>query len=120
MRSKKVILQINAVYGYGSTGEITRDISAVVLEHGWESYVACKQNSSNNTKETAIIKIGNSLDYKVHAICSRLFGLQGYFSCLQTILFLKKIKAINPDVIHIHNIHKVSSNFSNGYLSDSY
>lgn len=110
MGQKKTVLQINAVYGKGSTGEITRDISAVALECGWDSYVACPIMPSDITKETGIILIGNSLDHKLHAIFSRLFGLQGYYSHIATFIFLKKIEAISPNVIHIHNIH---SNYLN-------
>lgn len=110
MGKKKAVLQINAVYGKGSTGEISRDISAVALECGWDSYVACSIKPSGITKETGIILIGNLLDHKLHAMFSRLFGLQGYYSHIATYVFLKKIDAINPNIIHIHNIH---SNYLN-------
>ena len=110
MRKKKAVLQINAVYGKGSTGEISKDISAVALECGWDSYVACSIKPSGITKETSIFLIGNLVDHKLHAMFSRLFGLQGYYSHIATYVFLKKIDAISPDIIHIHNIH---SNYLN-------
>ena len=107
---KKTIVQINAVYGRGSTGEIVRDISNTAIENGWNSYIACSQKTTCDTKGKKIILIGNSLDHKIHAICSRLFGLHGYFSNVATLLFCKKMDVIKPDVIHIHNIH---SNYIN-------
>lgn len=110
MEHKKTVLQINAVYGRGSTGEIMKDISATALEQGWNSYIACSEKKSNDTKETGVIFIGNKLDHKVHALCTRICGLHGYFSNIATLLFLKKVNLIKPDIIHIHNIH---SNFLN-------
>ena len=108
MKKKKVVLQINAVYGQGSTGEIVKDISNTAVELGWDSYIACSQKVYNDVKENNMIYIGNSLDHKIHSLCSRLFGLHGYFSHISTFLFLKKVDRIKPDIIHIHNIH---SNF---------
>lgn len=104
------ILQINAVYGKSSTGEIVKDISKAILGEGWESYVGCAKVLSADTEESGKIQIGNDLDYKLHALCSRVFGLQGYFSGLSTLLFLRKIDRIKPDIIHVHNLH---SNFIN-------
>ncbi len=110
MARKKIVLQINAVYEQGSTGGIVKDISNAAVMHGWNSYIACPQKISNDTKEKYIIRIGNSLDHKIHSFGSRLFGLHGYFSKIATLLFLKKLNEIKPDVIHIHNIH---SNYIN-------
>lgn len=110
MEKKKILLQINAVYGRGSTGEIVKDISNTAVEQGWDSYVACSEKIFNDKKKNNIIYIGNSLDHKIHSFCSRLFGLHGYFSLVSTFLFLKRVDKLKPDIIHIHNIH---SNYIN-------
>lgn len=107
---KKIVLQINAVYGQGSTGEIVKDISNTAVELGWDSYIACSQKIIDDVREKNIIYIGNWLDHKIHSFCSRLFGLHGYFSHISTFLFLKKLDRLMPDIIHIHNIH---SNYIN-------
>lgn len=104
------ILQINAVYGQGSTGVIARDISQMVIDHGWDSYVASASIHVEETNGTHLITIGNNLDHKLHAAFSRLFGLHGYFSVYATRRLLKEIDEIKPDIIHIHNLH---SNYIN-------
>lgn len=111
------LLQINAVYGRGSTGIIVKDISQMVIDNGWESYVASAEIKGDETNGTHLITVGSRLDHKLHAILSRLLGLQGYFSILVTRKLLIKIDRIKPDIIHIHNLH---SNYINVNLLFKY
>lgn len=101
------ILQINATYNIGSTGRIVADLHKKALERGYESYVGCAISNDENNK---IIKIGNTLDHKVHALLCRISGKQGYFSKGATKEFLEIADKIEPDIIHIHNLH---SNYIN-------
>ncbi len=101
------VLQVNAVYGYGSTGHIIEDLHNFLSTRGVESYFATPDKHSNIKGS---IRIGNFIDHKLHALYSRIFGLQGYFSYMSTLLFIRKIKKINPDIIHLHNLH---SNYIN-------
>lgn len=104
------VLQINAIYGSGSTGNITKEIHELCLNKGIESYVAY---SSTVMKTDEIIngyKIGNPQDKKLHALFGRVTGLQGYYSKKVTKDFLKHLDKIQPDIIHLHNLH---SNFIN-------
>ena len=99
------VLQINAVYGVGSTGVIVRDIHELCLENGIESYVAY---STSNTSPESIIngyQIGNTLDKKLHALLCRINGKQAYFSRGATKKLINHIKEIKPDVVHLHNLH---------------
>ena len=101
------VMQINAVYDYGSTGVIVKDIDEVLQKYGYESYVAyvnCKNSPKNG------YKIGNQIDYKLHALLTRIFGKQAYFSTFKTKTFLRYIDMIKPDIIHLHNLH---SNYIN-------
>jgi len=97
------VLQINTVYGTGSTGRIALDIHNSLYEKKHESYVAYgrgKRYTSNN-----LFKISNKVDFYLHAVNTRLFDLHGFGSKMVTKSFIKKIVDINPDVIHLHNIH---------------
>ena len=97
------ILQINTVCGTGSTGRIALALHNSLCENKHESYVAYgrgERYTSNN-----LIKISNRIDFYLHAVNTRLFDLHGYGSKMVTKLFLKKIVEINPDIIHLHNIH---------------
>ena len=96
------VLQINATYGYSSTGLIVKDISDMLVKNGEQSYVAyqmCLDAPENG------YKAGTMLDRKVHALLCRIFGKQGYYSRLETKKLLAYIDKIKPDIVHLHNLH---------------
>lgn len=101
------VLQINAVYGVGSTGKIVRDISDKLIELGHESYAmwatGCRVREKN--QEAKLIRIGNTLDHKLHALLRRIDGGQGLHSKIATKQACKKILEISPDIVHLHNLH---------------
>ena len=101
------VLQINAVYGFASTGIIVKDIENFLVNNGHTSYVAYQ--TAVNPPENSY-KIGNKLDWKVHALYSRFFGKQAYASCFATKGLINYIKGISPDIVHFHNLH---SNYIN-------
>ena len=101
------VLQINATYGFGSTGRNVMEMERYLLKNGDESYVAwgsitTEQDNPNH------IQVGNWFDHKAHALLTRITGKQGYYSRQATEKLCKKIEEIAPDVIHLHNLH---SNF---------
>lgn len=97
------VLQINAVYGQGSTGTIVRDIEQLCFKSGIECYVASPDPKAREAKHGYVI--GNTLDHKLHAVLSRIHGKQAYFSHIPTRNFLKWIDEIKPDIVHLHNLH---------------
>lgn len=96
------VLQINAVFEYSSTGRTTQEMHEFLTKSGIDSYVAAV-NIDGDKRE--FIKIGNGLSQKLHGFLSRVTGLQGYFSYLETKKLISKINKINPDVIHLRNLH---------------
>lgn len=103
-------MQINAVYGVGSTGVIVEDLHNLSLENGIESYVAYSTTNKNSDEITNGYVIGKTLGKKVHAVLSRLGGKQAYYSRYATSQLTKHIDRIKPDIVHLHNLH---SNFVN-------
>ena len=101
------VLQINAVYGFGSTGIIVQDIENMIMEAGYESYIAYQ---TANTLPKNGYRIGNKLDWKFHALHTRVFGKQAYASKRATKKLVKWMDSISPDVVHLHNLH---SNYIN-------
>ena len=96
------VLQINATYGYSSTGLIVKDIGDMLTKNGEQSYVAyqmCLDAPENG------YKAGTMLDRKVHALLCRVFGKQGYYSKFETKKLLAYIDKIKPDIVHLHNLH---------------
>ncbi len=104
------IIQINATYGIGSTGKIVRDISEMLIEDGHESYVMWATAHQKEEPKINLIRIGSTFDHKLHALLYRIFGGQGGYSKRATRRACEKIEAINPDVVHLHNLH---SNYIN-------
>ena len=96
------VIQINACYGYGSTGIIVRDLQDICISNGIDCVVAFSKSKGDVKKG---YKMGNVLSNKLHALLSRINGKQGYFSILSTIHFLHFLNRYNPDIIHIHNLH---------------
>ena len=96
------ILQINAVYMKSSTGRNVQEMHKYLLDKGLESFVAASELYGLQDNS---YKIGNRYDMKIHALLSRLFGLQGYYSKCATKKLIKYIAKINPDIIQIHNLH---------------
>lgn len=96
------VLMINSVSGYGSTGTICEDIAFVLEKEGHECFIAYGQATTNYKKS---FKIGTILENHLHNLGSRIFGKQGYFTQSGTKKLLNHIDSINPDIIHLHNLH---------------
>lgn len=98
------IVEINAV-PYGSTGNIARNIADICKPLG-ETYFAYSwtKKRKSNVKNDEIL-IGTFLGKSIHIVLSRITGWELNFSFFDTLFFIKKLKKIKPDVIHLHNIH---------------
>ena len=107
------VLQINAVYGFLSTGVIAKDICDMLEKNGEQIAVATQSTSIKNEN---IYIVGNKLDWKYHALHARFFGKQGYASKGATRKLLKWIDKEKPDIVHLHNLHSNYINF--GILCD--
>lgn len=95
------VLQINAVSKIRSTGRICAELSNYLNDNGYEGYIAY----SDGLPYEKGYKIGTTIDTKLHALNSRVFGIQAYFSRLSTKKLLKYIESLEPDVVHLHNLH---------------
>lgn len=103
------LLQINSTANWGSTGKIAEQIGMLAMQQGWESYIA--YGRSANPSKSKLIKVGSKLSTYWHVLESRLFDNHGLASRIATRKLIKKIKAINPDIIHLHNIHGYYINY---------
>lgn len=103
MKHKKVLLQINSVVNSGSTGRIAEEIGQTAISKGWESYIAYARN--DRPSNSKLIKIGNYYDIVIHGIQTRIFDRHCLSSKKATLDFVEKLKQIDPDIIHLHNLH---------------
>ena len=105
----KKILQINVIANSGSTGRIAEKLGVVAMENGFESYIGYGRWAMPS--KSKLIKIGGKIDYLWHGLESRLFDNHGHASRRATTDFLKTVEKINPDIIHLHNIHGYYLNY---------
>lgn len=96
------IVQINAVYGTGSTGRTTMELHRALKDMGQESYVF---TSDGRCEDDGVFPLGTHTDHKIHALFSRLSGKQAYFSAGATKELLKQLDRLKPDVVHLRNLH---------------
>lgn len=95
------VVQINCSSS-GSTGNIAKAIHKELLKNGDESYIFY---GIGNPTEKNMIRVGNYFSLHSHSVLSRNLGKQGYFSYMSTQKMISKIKGINPDIVHLHNLH---------------
>jgi glycosyltransferase involved in cell wall biosynthesis len=100
---KMNILQINSVCGIGSTGRIATDLHSLLISQGQQTTIAFGRDAARNCEQT--IRIGSKLDNYLHVTRTRILDSHGFGSAAATKKLVTRIKALNPDVIHLHNLH---------------
>ena len=101
------VVQINAVCGQGSTGKIAVAISELLTKKGVENFILYSSGNSNYPQG---IKYQKRFYTKFQALRAKIFGNYGFNSKYSTKKLVKKIEEINPDIIHLHNIHSHNCN----------
>ena len=99
------LFQVNTTYRASATGNIAYQISELSIKDGNESYLACSGRYTNSKDIENIYRIGSKFDFYWHAVITRIFDKHGFSSNHATKKLLKKIQSINPDIIHLHNLH---------------
>ncbi|WP_341323886.1 glycosyltransferase [Solibacillus sp. FSL H8-0523] len=97
------VVQINSVCGIGSTGRIATDIHHTLIENSYKSYIAYGRNTPKNCENP--IRIGTNYDNYLHVGLTRIFDKHGFGSVKATKAFIKNLEEINPEIIHLHNLH---------------
>lgn len=99
------VLSINSV-NYGSTGNVMLDISNMARDENIDAYIACAGSGLNRRRRMdKQLFIGHRLGRKIHLLLAAVTGFNGFFSILPTRLFLKQVRRLDPDIIHLHNLH---------------
>lgn len=103
----KRLLQINPVLRTStSTGRIVREIGDTAMAAGWESYIAYSKGRDGVMPcSSELVPVGGRASVAWHGIMTRLADRHGLSSSTATRRFVKEIKRLHPDIIHLHNIH---------------
>ena len=106
------VLFVNAICGIGSTGAIVTDLLACLKEHGEGGKIAFGFGEAKRiSSPDDCIKMNHKFGYYTHNFLSRLTDHAGLYSTRETRSFVEKIKAYNPDIIHLHNLHGYYLNY---------
>lgn len=101
------IVQLNATSGKGSTGKIVMAVSRLLDEKSVENYIFFSLKESDHTNSIRYTTPGS---IKIHTLISRILGNYGFENKRDTRKLLSYLKEIQPDVIHLHNIHSHDCN----------
>ena len=95
-------VQLNSFYN-GSTGTIMRKLHRGLTERGVDSYIfwGRRHDTINNHEQCCASKAG----YLSHGLKTRFFDRMGFYSKRDTARLLRRLDEIDPDVVHMHNIH---------------
>lgn len=97
------IIQITCSLNSGSIGRIAEQINSVAQQHGWETWFAYSRGT--NTSQSNLIHVGNKIDIYEHYFEHRVLDNEGLASRIATRKFNSDLDRIQPDIIHLHNIH---------------
>lgn len=102
----KKLLIVNTYCNVWSTGRIAAEIGQFAEKQGWTSFFAYADKSEcKPCGYFSFCIVSHKLFRFLHFLLSRLFNLKGFGSWIDTVRFIRVIKKIKPDVIHLHNIH---------------
>lgn len=103
VKAMPTLLQISIEANVCSVGRIEQQIGDLALAEGWQSYMTYSRGYKPGASKA--IRIGSKPDVYWHVLMTRLFDRHGLHSNNATQKLVEQIKEINPDVIHIHQIH---------------
>ena len=95
-------VQINSFYN-GSTGSIMRGIHKSLIEDGVDSY--CFYGRGHETVDPHMQCCATKAEISLHGLMTRLTDRTGFYSKGDTAKLLARLDEIDPDVVHLHNIH---------------
>lgn len=119
MQSQKKLVQINTVCN-GSTGNIMGAIQKEAMAQGFETFSFYGRRKGY--PDMPCEKFGSGISFWIHVIVNTLFDMQGSASVYHTKKMVRRLREINPDIIHLHNLHGYYLNLPLlfRYLNDEY
>ncbi len=113
------VVSINTVCN-GSTGKIVGSISSSLIESGEEAF--CIFGRRKGYANIPCKKIGGFFSFWYHVFLTTVFDLHGHGSYFKTKKIVRELKKLNPDIIHLHNIHGYYINYKVlfDYLKNEY
>ncbi len=95
------IVQIGVTY-VGAQKKIETAIHNYLKDHGHQSYILYAQGES---EDSDVIRYENRIDNYIRRGLRKYIGKNPHFAYLSTIKLIQKVKALSPDLIHLHIMH---------------
>ncbi len=99
------IVELNTFCGAGSTGRIALDIARLAASEGDECVIGFGAGDAPPEAQTFALRIGTPMERKLHGALRKLLDAEGYGSLRGTRALIRFLRAYQPDVIHLHNLH---------------
>lgn len=103
------VIQFN-LCNYGSTGMIMRGIGRLAEKRGYDCYYVYPRSRLMKEKERHDIYACSLINRKIADMLAYYTGFRGIWLTLSTWKLLRRIKKLNPSVIHLHNLHNTYIN----------
>lgn len=104
------LFQINSTLNVGSTGHIAEQIADLATSEGWNVWIAHGPRFVNDSAHQTY-QICSLFEEKMHGLKSLLFDSHGLGCETATKKLVDKIQSVNPDIIHLHNVHGYYLNY---------
>lgn len=95
-------VQLNSFYN-GSTGSIMRGLHSQLSSRGVDSY--CFWGRRHDSIDDRMQRCATKPEVYIHGVMTRLRDRMGFYSKRDTARLLERLDEIDPDVVHLHNIH---------------
>jgi len=103
------VIQLTSSSNWGAIGKIAEQINIEARNRGWETYTAYSRYDVICGSE--LLKIGSKYDVFLAVLKARFADGAGLGMKRATLKLIDSIEIINPDIIHLHNIHGYVINF---------
>ena len=103
-KAAKTVLSVN-LGNFGSTGKIMMGISEVAQQDGYVTYQVYPGHKNNQSKKDNDILICSEFGNRLCQKLAYYTGLNGLVAFFPTLKIIRKLNAIKPDIIHLHNLH---------------
>ena len=97
------VLQINSFFSVGGPPRIMNGIYTTLKENAHDCLIAAARERILFPEDS--IRIGTPIGVNKNAVLARIFDNDGFNAKYATKQLINQIKAYNPDVIQIHNLH---------------
>ncbi|KDE41140.1 Glycosyl transferase, group 1 family protein [Nitrincola lacisaponensis] len=100
---------INTVVDRGGAGRVVTDLHKTINASGYDAYIYYGRGAQN--QDNSIIKFASNFEFISHVVATRFFDAHGLLSICATRRLIEWLDELNPDVIHLHNVHGYYLNY---------